>query len=855
MDVANVRRGGGSKCSKFTRRSIVLVVILLGLETFVMQLFHAPDYGLSASDHSPGHLVPSVAMAGTHRAWPQGLDASQASTGVRNNSAWAWPNYTTTDGGQSSGFYGLIVRGFSGHQNGVLDYRNYGGTNTPPASVVSNEGTGPIEGLTADAHVKLLQERKETIERDEYSSAELAPPPLLQPMPQLSPMSSLPLPSPLPPQQPRDSEGSEPGDFQVLAKFLAKPEATQEHTATLIAPTPEVMPPSIDGVFRPGIKLPNFTERVRPKEFLLEPTTFSSLSSFADVEVPLGDSSFPLPPPAVPYLAERYRGMFRCDVQTGCPTYAASFLTSKRQLLTRFVNGSKLTDPETNMESASYWTFGIKGVSAVWTSVDALDFSVEHISMYERVLKSTSMTPSPLRNAILAQYDMRLQVLERDHRLSCSEGPRARAWRRSRTSGERSLAERTVAVMPFYAVGAGSGHSIRTTKLRYLNITVHSIRCHFASVVIAVSHKLDRKYVLEESGLPIYDVIFHTDLPKPSSTGIYTIRRIQDRLLADPRWAKFKYIFYTEADQILHLRASPELVFLPLMEAAVNDRANLRDFKVSASPGKSRRNNKVVPAVVVPHRFHSVPMSDDFRKVDAKHNRTDVFEVLSTSQRPLIRIEQMAKQKGGEEIDTNAYEWYFPDIKKPTIRRELELYQTRPRTTFDTKRPDDTCCFLRDTDDLTPVYSKQFNKRKLVYDPTTELFRVGNGFGMVAGDCCFICIWKNRYCHNTCTPRRAGLGQPGCSDNGFFKSAGAQSHRSVSAQPSALTLSQQTQVSKPSKVAPAAGHVSNTAGAGHSSDTSARVPLLTITASGSSEDITSAPEWLQREKAVNTRGY
>ena len=162
---------------------------------------------------------------------------------------------------------------------------------------------------------------------------------------------------------------------------------------------------------------------------------------------------------------------------------------------------------------------------------------------------------------------------------------------------------------------------------------------------------------------------------------------------------------------------------------------------------------------------------------------------------------------------------------------------------------------MRDTDDLTPVYSKQFNKRKLVYDPTTELFRVGNGFGMVAGDCCFICIWKNRYCHNTCTPRRAGLGQPGCSDNGFFKSAGAQSHRSVSAQPSALTLSQQTQVSKPSKVAPAAGHVSNTAGAGHSSDTSARVPLLTITASGSSEDITSAPEWLQREKAVNTRGY
>ena len=36
--------------------------------------------------------------------------------------------------------------------------------------------------------------------------------------------------------------------------------------------------------------------------------------------------------------------------------------------------------------------------------------------------------------------------------------------------------------MPFYAVGAGSGHSIRDTKLKYLNITVHSIRCHFDAV-------------------------------------------------------------------------------------------------------------------------------------------------------------------------------------------------------------------------------------------------------------------------------------------------------------------------------------------------------------------------------------
>jgi len=36
----------------------------------------------------------------------------------------------------------------------------------------------------------------------------------------------------------------------------------------------------------------------------------------------------------------------------------------------------------------------------------------------------------------------------------------------------KDLAARTVVVMPFYAAGAGSGHSIADFKHRYLNITV-----------------------------------------------------------------------------------------------------------------------------------------------------------------------------------------------------------------------------------------------------------------------------------------------------------------------------------------------------------------------------------------------
>ena len=62
------------------------------------------------------------------------------------------------------------------------------------------------------------------------------------------------------------------------------------------------------------------------------------------------------------------------------------------------------------MESASYHTFGRADVSAIWTTVDALDFSVEHISMYERVLGSVKMVDSPLKRHAIGEFDKQLQV-------------------------------------------------------------------------------------------------------------------------------------------------------------------------------------------------------------------------------------------------------------------------------------------------------------------------------------------------------------------------------------------------------------------------------------------------------------
>jgi len=518
------------------------------------------------------------------------------------------------------------------------------------------------------------------------------------------------------------------------------------------------------------------------------------------------DHLFPPPPYVGPldFDAKAFKGLFRCDVGTGCPTYSAAFLATRSQLLSRAVGPAQTNNKQTNMESASYHLFGGKGESAVWTSVDAFDFSVEHISMYERVLQSTSLPPSPLRNALLAAYGQRLSLIERDYRLKCSEGSHAAKWHAARKgSSAQVLGARTVAVMPFYAVGAGSGHSIRDTKLKYLNITVHSILCHFDAVVAAVSHPLDKEYVLHESGLPIYDVIEHNDLPRPSSAGMFTLMRIQDRLRNDPRWKHFEYVFYTEADQILHLRTTQ--VFAPLLASNAKDRAQHR------SPMKPQP----LRSILIPHRFHSVPSVQDFAHVDSKFNDSTVYTALVTSaspERTMTNLLKASSTPSGQHqtvastslpaaVDPNFYQWFYPGEQRTTIRRELDLYEARPTTRFPAVQASDSCCFLRTADDArgpgapyrpgnnsqawlaaaegvgglgghgsfaTPLYypEREAAKRPKITDPSTAMFAVGNGFGMVAGDCCFICTFKNRYCHNTCQPRVGVSGRHSDGGNG-----------------------------------------------------------------------------------------
>eukprot|EP01035_Chromulina_nebulosa_P018281 gene18281-23958_t len=140
-------------------------------------------------------------------------------------------------------------------------------------------------------------------------------------------------------------------------------------------------------------------------------------------------------------------------------------------------------------------------------SLDVLDFSVIHLSAYERL---------------------------------------QRRWAKS--SGIGSSA----------GTDMGAGHSKLNNRLQYLHACFWSFYTYIPNVVVYVKHMKDYEYCKDKSELPFYDVILLTDLPKSASLPVATVQQTKARIL-DGRW-NFSYIFFTESDQILMFRI-PDIVY------------------------------------------------------------------------------------------------------------------------------------------------------------------------------------------------------------------------------------------------------------------------------------------------------
>ena len=242
----------------------------------------------------------------------------------------------------------------------------------------------------------------------------------------------------------------------------------------------------------------------------------------------------------------------------GGEVYSGAYLITKSHLLEENLTPISLRK-RISCETASFMIMRSKAnpkrdiIGAPVQTLDVFDFSVIHLSAYERLerffthRRSRAFLPNitavvpikkilPTTNTFLfhqeyTQYFASLQLSE---------------------------LSRTLAVMPILIDSMGFGHSEPSNRILYLQTCFFSLETVFPNIVVFVASEHERSFLLNTVSLAFYDVVvvdtYNRSDALPAAAVVETQRRFKSR-----EW-DFDFLYYTESDQILLLR-KPQVLF------------------------------------------------------------------------------------------------------------------------------------------------------------------------------------------------------------------------------------------------------------------------------------------------------
>ncbi len=250
-----------------------------------------------------------------------------------------------------------------------------------------------------------------------------------------------------------------------------------------------------------------------------------------------------------------YWKLHKC--RDGGEVYSAAYLIHKEHLLYQFT-GYNLT--WVNCEMASFIMMNGRATpernvnGSLVQTLDVLDFSVVHLSAYERLQRRWQRTigVAKMKTGNIEPIVQAVNLLKDLAEANARE--RARPGYKFEHEGLR----KTVVVMPFLGSDMGAGHSNLGNRFVYLQACFWSLYAKFPHVTVAVKGIKDYDWIRNSSGLPFWDVLLLEGLPKSASLPVATVQATKARI-QDGRWGIFDYIYFTESDQILLMRPLDDL--------------------------------------------------------------------------------------------------------------------------------------------------------------------------------------------------------------------------------------------------------------------------------------------------------
>jgi len=268
------------------------------------------------------------------------------------------------------------------------------------------------------------------------------------------------------------------------------------------------------------------------------------------------------PPPGLKNQAKEerlYLKLHKC--KDAGEVYSAAYLIHKKHLLEQFTDYNLTW---VNCEMGSFIMMNQRADphrnlnGSLTQSLDVLDFSVIHLSAYERLQRRWGGSIAKIVGKEVAKQ---MHTGNIDPVIKATALLKTRALQR-RAPGMPMASpklNRTVAIMPFLGSDNGAGHSLLGNRKVYLQACFWSIYAEIPHIVAAVKSTKDQAYALSaEIGLPFYDVMLMPNLPKSASLPVSTVQWTKRRIQSG-EWSHFDYVYFTESDQILVMRSHEDL--------------------------------------------------------------------------------------------------------------------------------------------------------------------------------------------------------------------------------------------------------------------------------------------------------
>lgn len=196
--------------------------------------------------------------------------------------------------------------------------------------------------------------------------------------------------------------------------------------------------------------------------------------------------------------------------------------------------------------------------------------------------------------------------------------------------------DETLVLIPVILRRKGRGGSAITYREQYLELTLQSLSMYFKHIVVSVLYEEDRdrllslKSMFKRQDMPVWEVMYighlaganrnHKGYGTTCQLPLATIVEATRRILNEDTYSSFKYIYFTEADQILvtrdmhrlykYVEEHPRSVLVP-HRLVVTPPAFLASQNRSMDLPVHITSNRLSHAHKVIHKFQSKSSSND----------------------------------------------------------------------------------------------------------------------------------------------------------------------------------------------------------------------------------------------------